>query len=311
MLNVDKFLDYLSSELNRSQQTVESYRDDLKHFEKFAKDLSDSFSWETVDSDMVRDWMESMMDKGNSAATVSRRLSALKTFYRFALARHYVESDPVYSIKGPKKEKPLPQFVKESEMDELLDRQAWGDDYNNVRARTIIILFYETGMRLSELVNLDDKDVNFVTLEIKITGKGNKQRIVPFGDELKNTLLEFRRLRDASVEVKTPALVVSDKGTRMSPSKVQNIVRSNLSRVCSLKKKSPHVLRHSFATAMLNHHVGIENLKKLLGHASISRIFLRNKYFYLLIYIIISMNIFGISKPIFYIIFIIIWHRAN
>ena len=270
MLNVGKFLDYLSSELNRSQQTVESYRDDLKHFEKFAKDLSDSFSWETVDSDMVRDWMESMMDKGNSAATVSRRLSALKTFYRFALARRYVESDPVYSIKGPKKEKPLPQFVKESEMDELLDRQAWGDDYNNVRARTIIILFYETGMRLSELVNLDDKDVNFVTSEIKITGKGNKQRIVPFGDELKNTLLEFRRLRDASVEVKTPALVVSDKGTRMSPSKVQNIVRSNLSRVCSLKKKSPHVLRHSFATAMLNHHVGIENLKKLLGHASIS-----------------------------------------
>ena len=270
MLNVDKFLDYLSSELNRSQQTVESYRDDLKHFEKFAKDLSDSFSWETVDSDMVRNWMESMMDKGNSAATVSRRLSALKTFYRFALARRYVESDPVYSIKGPKKEKPLPQFVKESEMDELLDRQAWGDDYNNVRARTIIILFYETGMRLSELVNLDDKDVNFVTSEIKITGKGNKQRIVPFGDELKNTLLEFRRLRDASVEVKTPALVVSDKGTRMSPSKVQNIVRSNLSRVCSLKKKSPHVLRHSFATAMLNHHVGIENLKKLLGHANIS-----------------------------------------
>lgn len=270
MLNVDKFLDYLSSELNRSQQTVESYRDDLKHFEKFAKDLSDSFSWETVDSDMVRDWMESMMDKGNSAATVSRRLSALKTFYRFALARRYVESDPVYSIKGPKKEKPLPQFVKESEMDELLDRQAWGDDYNNVRARTIIILFYETGMRLSELVNLDDKDVNFVTSEIKITGKGNKQRIVPFGDELKNTLLEFRRLRDASVEVKTPALVVSDKGTRMSPSKVQDIVRSNLSRVCSLKKKSPHVLRHSFATAMLNHHVGIEKLKKLLGHASIS-----------------------------------------
>lgn len=270
MLNVDKFLDYLSSELNRSQQTVESYREDLKHFEKFAKDLSDSFSWETVDSDIVRDWMESMMDKGNSAATVSRRLSALKTFYRFALTRHYVESDPVYSIKGPKKEKPLPQFVKESEMDELLDRQAWGDDYNNVRARTIIILFYETGMRLSELVNLDDKDVNFVTSEIKITGKGNKQRIVPFGDELKNTLLEFRRLRDASVEAKTPALVVSDKGTRMNPWNVQDIVRSNLSRVCSLKKKSPHVLRHSFATAMLNHHVGIENLKKLLGHASIS-----------------------------------------
>ena len=152
MLNIDKFLEYLCSELSRSPRTVESYRDDLIHFERFAKGLSDSFSWETVDSDMVRNWMESMMDKGNSAATVERRLSALKTFYRFALTRHYVESDPVYSIKGPKKEKPLPQFVKESEMDELLDRQAWGDDYNNVRARTIIITFYETGMRLSELV---------------------------------------------------------------------------------------------------------------------------------------------------------------
>ena len=200
MLNIDKFLEYLCSELNRSPRTVESYRDDLTYFEKFAKGLSDSFSWETVDSDMVRNWMESMMDKGNSAATVERRLSALKTFYRFALTRHYVESDPVYSIKGPKKEKPLPQFVKESEMDELLDRQAWGDDYNNVRARTIIITFYETGMRLSELVNLDDCDVSFVNSEIKITGKGNKQRIVPFGDELKNTLREYLKLRDASVE---------------------------------------------------------------------------------------------------------------
>lgn len=103
MLNIDKFLEYLCSELNRSPRTVESYRDDLTYFEKFANGLSDSFSWETVDSDMVRNWMESMMDKGNSAATVERRLSALKTFYRFALTRHYVESDPVYSIKGPKK----------------------------------------------------------------------------------------------------------------------------------------------------------------------------------------------------------------
>lgn len=270
MLNIDKFLEYLCSELNRSPRTVEGYRDDLTYFEKFAKGLSDSFSWETVDSDMVRNWMESMMDKGNSAATVERRLSALKTFYRFALTRHYVESDPVYSIKGPKKEKPLPQFVKESEMDELLDRQVWGDDYNNVRARTIIITFYETGMRLSELVNLDDCDVSFVNSEIKITGKGNKQRIVPFGDELKNTLREYLKLRDASVEASSPAFFLSDKGERMQPAKVRDIVRTNLARVCSLKKKSPHVLRHSFATAMLNHHVGIESLKKLLGHANLS-----------------------------------------
>ena len=270
MLSIDKFLEYLRSELNRSQRTVENYREDLKLFEQYARNLSESFTWESVDSDMIRNWMEHMIDAGNKATSVNRRLSALKMFYRFALVRHYVESDPAHSLKGPKESKPLPQFLKENEMDELLDRKMWGDDYNNVRARTIIITFYETGMRLSELVNLDDCDVSFVNSEIKITGKGNKQRIVPFGDELKNTLREYLKLRDASVEASSPAFFLSDKGERMQPAKVRDIVRTNLARVCSLKKKSPHVLRHSFATAMLNHHVGIESLKKLLGHANLS-----------------------------------------
>ena len=270
MLSIDKFLEYLRSELNRSQRTVENYREDLKLFEQYARNLSESFTWESVDSDMIRNWMEHMIDVGNKATSVNRRLSALKMFYRFALVRHYVESDPAHSLKGPKESRPLPQFLKENEMDELLDRKMWGDDYNNVRARTIIITFYETGMRLSELVNLDDCDVSFVNSEIKITGKGNKQRIVPFGDELKNTLREYLKLRDASVEASSPAFFLSDKGERMQPAKVRDIVRTNLARVCSLKKKSPHVLRHSFATAMLNHHVGIESLKKLLGHANLS-----------------------------------------
>lgn len=270
MLNVDKFLDYLSSELNRSQQTVESYRDDLKHFEKFARDLSDSFSWETVDADLVRNWMAQMIDEGNKATSVCRRLSALKTFYRFALSRHYVESDPVYEVQGPKKEKPLPQFLKENELEELLDKQQWGTDYNSVRARTLIIMFYETGVRVSELVGLNDEDVSFLNKELKVTGKGNKQRIIPFGDELCETLQEYIRLRDLSLERKSNALFLSRKGTRISTSNVRIIVKENLSRVCSLKKKSPHVLRHTFATAMLNHHVGIESLKKLLGHAKLS-----------------------------------------
>ena len=270
MLNVDKFLDYLSSELNRSQQTVESYRDDLKHFEKFARDLSDSFSWETVDADLVRNWMAQMIDEGNKATSVCRRLSALKTFYRFALSRHYVESDPVYEVQGPKKEKPLPQFLKENELEELLDKQQWGTDYNSVRARTLIIMFYETGVRVSELVGLNDEDVSFLNKELKVTGKGNKQRIIPFGDELCETLQEYIRLRDLSLERKSNALFLSRKGIRISTSNVRIIVKENLSRVCSLKKKSPHVLRHTFATAMLNHHVGIESLKKLLGHAKLS-----------------------------------------
>ena len=143
MLSIDKFLEYLRSELNRSQRTVENYREDLKLFEQYARNLSESFTWESVDSDMIRNWMEHMIDAGNKATSVNRRLSALKMFYRFALVRHYVKSDPAHSLKGPKESKPLPQFLKENEMDELLDRKMWGDDYNNVRARTIIILFYE------------------------------------------------------------------------------------------------------------------------------------------------------------------------
>lgn len=270
MLDIDKFLEYLRSELNKSQKTVESYREDLKLFEEYARSLSDSFSWESVDSDMIRDWMEHMVDKGNSPASVSRRLSAIRMFYHFALARKFVESNPARRIKGPKKGKPLPQFLKETQMEQLLDRQKWGSDYKDVRARTIIILFYETGMRLSELVNLDDCDVNFVSHEIRVTGKGDKQRVVPFGDELEKTLREYLALRDQTLPSRSGALLLSESGGRMSQESVRYIVKENLARVCSLKKKSPHVLRHTFATAMLNHDAGIESLKKLLGHAKLS-----------------------------------------
>ena len=270
MLSVDKFLEYLSCELNRSQKTVESYSDDLSRFEEFARNLSDSFSWETVDTDMVRDWMEAMMEKGNRASTVCRRLSALKMFYRFALTRHYVDSDPAYRVQAPKKEKPLPQFLKESEMDELLDKQTWGNSYEEVRARTIIIMFYETGVRVSELVGLDDKDVNFTSRQIKVLGKGNKERIVPFGDELYEALRDYIQLRDESVERKSTALFLTVEGNRMGIKTVWVLVKKHLSRVSSLKKRSPHVLRHTFATAMLNHDAEIESLKRLLGHAKLS-----------------------------------------
>ena len=264
------FLEYLRYDLNRSEQTIHSYAEDLKKFETYMKSLPEPISWESVDADVVRNWMEQMMDDGNSATSVNRRLSALRSLYRFALARHLVEKDPVHCIVGPKKSKPLPQFLKENEMDELLDRQQWGDDYDSVRARTIIMTFYETGMRLSELIGLDDKTVNFVNREVKITGKGNKQRIVPFGDELDSTLREYIKVRNFSVERKSDAFFLSNKGERMKAEAVRYIVKKHLSRVCSLKKKSPHVLRHTFATAMLNHHAGIESLKRLLGHASVS-----------------------------------------
>ena len=266
----DLFLDYLKLERNYSPATVKHYRDDLKEFERFFQGLDQQLSWESVDSDIVRRWMEYMMDKGNAASSVNRRLSALRSFYRYALRRNLVVKDPVHGIQGPKRKRPLPQFLKESEMDRLLDERMWTDSYKDVLARTIIVTFYETGVRISELIGLNDKDVDYINCEIKVTGKRDKQRIIPFGDELFKTLTAYQQQRDVETESESVAFFRTEKGKRVTDEQVRQMVKINLSKVSTLKKRSPHVLRHTFATAMLNHDAGVESVKKLLGHESLS-----------------------------------------
>lgn len=266
----DLFLDYLKLERNYSPATVKHYRDDLKEFERFFQGLDQQLSWESVDSDIVRRWMEYMMDKGNAASSVNRRLSALRSFYRYALRRNLVVKDPVHGIQGPKRKRPLPQFLKESEMDRLLDERMWTDSYKDVLARTIIVTFYETGVRISELIGLNDKDVDYINCEIKVTGKRDKQRIIPFGDELFKTLTAYQQQRDVETESESVAFFRTEKGKRVTDGQVRQMVKINLSKVSTLKKRSPHVLRHTFATAMLNHDAGLESVKKLLGHESLS-----------------------------------------
>lgn len=267
---VDLFLDYLKLERNYSPATVKHYRDDLKEFERFFQELDLQLSWETIDSDIVRRWMEAMMDRGNVASSVNRRLSALRSFYRYALRCNLVEKDPVHGIQGPKRKRPLPQFLKEAEMDRLLDENMWTDCYKDVLARTIIVTFYETGIRISELIGLNDKDVDYINCEIKVTGKRDKQRIIPFGDELSETLISYQHRRNAEMKCESEAFFRTEKGERVTDAQVRQIVKTNLSKVSTLKKRSPHVLRHTFATAMLNHEAGLESVKKLLGHESLS-----------------------------------------
>ena len=269
-MTVEEFLNYLRFERNYSQLTVQSYGEDLRDFESYFKNLDNQLSWEAVDADLIRGWMESMMDKGNTATSVNRRLSALRSFYRFALSQGFVEANPAHAVTGPRKHHPLPQFMKEREVDELLEHDMWGDDYNDMRARTIIMMFYVTGMRLAELVGLDDQMVDFARREISVIGKRNKQRIIPFGDELAETLREYICLRDQMVDRQTNALFVTAKGERMKASQVRYVVSKNVRRVTTLKKRTPHVLRHTFATAMLNHEANLESVKKLLGHESLS-----------------------------------------
>lgn len=266
---IELFLHYLRYERNRSELTVKRYGTSLHDFEAYFQSLDPGLDWASVDADIIRGWMESLMEKGNIASTVNTGLSALRSFYRFALARKLVDRDPAHALTGPKKRKPLPQFVREGEMDALLDQQQWGDDFNDVRARTIIILLYEAGLRRAELIGLDDVDVDFAAGQLKVTGKRNKQRIIPFGTEMADQLRHYIEVRDREVGSQEGALIVGNTGKRISASKVYSTVRENLSMVTTMKKRSPHVLRHSFATAMLNNGAGLESVRQLLGHESI------------------------------------------
>lgn len=270
MTMIEGFLEYLRHERNYAELTVREYGRDLEHFQSYFKTLDDSLSWETVDSDVVRGWMECMMDSRQSATSVNRRLSALRSFYKYAMMAGLVAGNPARTVKGPKKHKPLPQFLKESEIDELLQPEMWGERFEDFRARTLLLLFYSTGIRLSEAIGLDDTMVDFTTGELRVTGKRDKQRIIPFGEELKEALQEYIRRRDNEVPRKSEALFVTKEGERMNRNRVGYEVWKHLSRVTTLRKRSPHVLRHTFATAMLNHEAGLESVKKLLGHESLS-----------------------------------------
>lgn len=267
---INQFLDYLRYERNTSPLTVQTYEESLRDFESYLTLRDNDLSLSSVDTDLIRDWMESLMDKGNSASTINKKLSALRSFYRFALKRQLVKADPAHAVIGPKKSKPLPQFLREGEMDRLFDGLQWDDSYNNVRARTILLLFYEAGLRRAELVGLNDSDIDYNAAQLKVTGKRNKQRIVPFGAELAEALKQYQSVRNEQFGETSAALFLGDKGQRISDSQVYLIVKKYLTMVTSLKKRSPHVLRHTFATAMLNNGAGLETIKSLLGHASVS-----------------------------------------
>ena len=189
---LEAFLDYLRYERNASAKTVEAYRDDLKAFESFFQGLDSEISWENLDTDVAREWVVTMMEHGNKASSVQRRLSALRSMYRFLLRRGYVQRDPVH-LTAPKKERVLPAFVREEEMNRLLDEpRMFEDNFDGRRDHLIIAMFYETGLRVSELVGLNLEDVNLTARTLKVTGKGNKQRIVPFGEELLHLINIYR-----------------------------------------------------------------------------------------------------------------------
>lgn len=266
----DSFLDYLRFEKNCSGKTIVSYGIDLAKFEEFFKGVDENVDFTTVDADLVRAWVMNLMEKGYTSTSVNRKLSSLRSFYRFLLRKNMVKADPMLKVIGPKNKKPLPVFLKESEMNRLLDEVPFKEDFTGCRDKMILEMFYATGIRLSELIGLNDVDVDFSASLIKVTGKRNKQRLIPYGEELRQAMLAYLKVRDEAIPRKTEAFFVLQNGERLYATKVYHLVKRNLSKVVSLKKRSPHVLRHTFATSMLNNQAELGAVKELLGHSSLT-----------------------------------------
>lgn len=265
----DSFLKYLRFERNYSEKTIVSYGIDLDKFEAYFRGVDEGLDFKSVDADVIRGWILSMMDEGYSASSVGRKLSALRSFYHYLLKKGEIEVDPVRKVMAPKKKKTIPVFVREEDMNRLLDDTDFGKDFEGVRDRLILEFFYVTGVRLSELVGLKDADVDFSAKVVKVTGKRNKQRIIPFGSELDADLKQYLSLRNETCGM-TDFFFVRSNGQKLNASAVYLLVRRSLSKVVTLKKKSPHVLRHSFATSMLNNQAELGAVKELLGHESLT-----------------------------------------
>ncbi len=268
---IDGFMSYLTAERNYSDKTVVVYDAALVELCGFVRDGYGVSSWQDVTTNMLRDWVVAQMERGSSPATVNKKLSSTRSFYKHLLRNRLVTTDPSRKISGPKKEKQLPSFVRESEMDNLLDRVEFGDDFIGKRDRLIILIFYSTGIRRAELVGLDVESIDFYTNTLKVLGKRNKERIVPFGQELRDALEEYIGLRSQQKGADVSrALFMGPRGGRINAADVGKMVHGYLSQVTTIRRRTPHVLRHSFATAMLNNGAELEVVKQLLGHESIA-----------------------------------------
>lgn len=268
----DSFLEYLGAERNYSSATIESYTKDLSMFQEFLEEQNPNSSWTAVEAEDVREWVIYLLDERKmEASSVNRRLSALRSFYKYLRRVGLVNINPMEKVVAPKKKRPLPYFVRESEMDRLLELTAEDRSFKGVRDRLILMMFYETGIRRAELLGMTDASVDLIAKQIKVTGKRNKQRIVPFGKELESEINAYRTAREETLGRQAfPTLFVTDEGAPMNETQVSKIVKDNLSKVTTIKKRSPHVLRHSFATAMLNNHADLTSIQKLLGHESVA-----------------------------------------
>ena len=267
---IEQFIGYLQFEKRFSPHTVTAYRKDLSQFTDFLN--TDGLNLLAISHQEVRSWMLTLMEQGSEAKTVSRKLSVLRSFYKFLQREELIRISPMVHVKAPRIPKRLPVVMDEQKMDSLLDSEnVFEDNFAGKRNRMILELLYGTGMRLSELVNLTDQDVNLYEQYIKVLGKRNKERIIPVGSPLIKLIKDYMREKlSQNFDNKGGSLIVTNEGNNAYPQFIYRIVKLSLSQISTQTKRSPHILRHSFATALLNKGADLNAIKELLGHSSLA-----------------------------------------
>ncbi len=265
---MEAFLDYIKFEKRYSPHTLVAYQNDLEQFSGYLKQSYEVDSLNEVTHVMVRSWIVELMDEKVSPRSVNRKLSSLKSYYRFALRQKQIKSNPMSKVVSPKTSKRLPEFVEARKMEALLDDDWFSDDFSGVRDQLLMELLYGTGVRLSEVIGL--REVNCSSDTIKVLGKRNKERIIPVSEGLSQLITKYRLEKQNLPEADREFLMVTDKGNKLYEKFVYRKVNKYLGKVTTARKKSPHVLRHTFATHMLNNGADLNAIKELLGHANLS-----------------------------------------
>ena len=262
---LEDFINYIKSEKRFSNHTITSYETDLNQFFNFIQLEYQITKPQDVSFKLIRNWISSLLENNLKSTSVNRKISSLKSYYKFLLVSNYVDTNPTLKLISPKSSKRLPVFVEKDNMDSLFDKDFFEDSYEGKRDKLIIELFYFTGMRLSELINIKTSDIDKVNSQIKVIGKRNKERLIPITFNTLKDLNEFINFYEIE-----NFLFSEGDGKKLYSKKVYRIVNKYLAKISSIKKKSPHVLRHSFATHMLNNGADINAIKEILGHANLS-----------------------------------------
>ncbi len=267
----DSFLTYIRCELNLSAHTVLSYKLDLEQWSEFTTSgKPETLHPDDVTTNDIRLWVASLSSAGNSPRTIKRKIQSLRAFYKFMMKRHGMKNNPAADLTLMRTDKPLPVYIRPNETSSLLSDDWDKTDFIETRDRLIILMFYTTGVRTSELENLLDVNVDTNRNELKVLGKRNKERIIPFGEELKEMITLYRKLRDNRIESPTEAFFVRPTGESLYRRLIYSIVHSTLAGRVHSSRQSPHILRHSFATDMLNNGADINAVQQLLGHQSLA-----------------------------------------